>query len=101
MAVCLAMMSLTTPTEVGPLGVLVFFAMLYVVAYGASILFVKLFRKLAGQQGIRKERLQAAVVAFGPIMILLLQAFSILNLLSVVATVIFVALGCFLVNKLV
>lgn len=98
--IILAMINLTTPTEVGPLGVLVFFTMVYVVAFGVVNLLVAGFMRLLGQKrGARKEHYYAAVIAFGPIMMLLVQSFGVLNLATVAMIVVFVILGCFVVNK--
>ena len=99
-AVILAMINFTTPTGVGPLGVLVFFIMIYVVIYGIVNLIVGLFMKAGGKKhGRNKGRYYAAMISFGPIMLLLVQSFGSLNLITAAMTVIFVILGCFVINK--
>ena len=98
--VILAMMNLTTPTDVGPLGVLVFFIMVYVVVYGVTDLIVSLFFKAAEKkQGISKGHFYAAVIAFGPIMLLLVQSFGSMSIATVAMVIAFVFLGCFIVKK--
>lgn len=97
--VILAMLNFTTPAAVGPLGGLVFFTMLYVVALGISTAIVKLFVKAMGRQMGKKEQLYAAVIAFGPIMLMLAQSLGTMNPLTIVLTVVFVFLTCFLISK--
>lgn len=96
--VILAMVNFTTPTGVGPLGVLVFFMMVYVVVYGITNLIVGLFMKASGNRQI-KGRYYAAMISFGPIMLLLIQSFGSLNLLTAVMVAVFVFLGCFVIKK--
>ena len=98
--VILAMINFTTPTSVGPLGVLVFFVMVYVIVFGIVNLLVGLFSKASGnKQGKRKERYYAAMISFGPIMLLLVQSFGSLNIITGAGVVFFVALGCFVIKK--
>lgn len=98
--VILAMMNFTTPTDVGPLGVLVFFLMIYVVVFGIVNFIVQLFMRAENKkQGTRKSHYLAAMIAFGPIMLLLIQSFGSLNLATVAMTVVFVFLGCFVIKK--
>ena len=98
--IILAMINLTTPTSVGPLGVLVFFTMIYLVIYGVVNLIVAIFMKAADKRGgERKNRYYAATISFGPIMLLLVQSFGSLSVITVAMTIAFVALGCFVINK--
>lgn len=98
--VILAMINLTTPTGVGPLGVLVFFTMIYIAIYGVVNLMVAAFMKANGKKtGERKNRFYAAMISFGPIMLLLVQSFGSLNIVTLLMIVIFVMLGCFVINK--
>ena len=96
--IILAMIYFTTPTGVGPLGVLVFFMMIYVIIYGITNLIVGLFMK-AGGKSQAKGKYYAAMVSFGPIMILLVQSFGSLNLITVAMIAVFVFLGCFVIKK--
>lgn len=97
--VLLVMLNFTTPTGIGPLGVLVFFTMFYVLMFGLAVGIVKIFAKLLGKPMRRKEYLYGVVVAFGPIMLMLAQSLGSVSLLTIALTVLFVLLGCFLVSK--
>ena len=98
--VLLAMLHLTNPTEVGPLGVLVIFTAIYLVVFGIATSIIFLFRRTMGRNGMRrKDYYYAAVMAFGPIMALLMQSFGGMTLWTGSLVVAFVGLGCFLVNK--
>lgn len=95
----LLMLNFTTPADVGPLGVLVFFAACYVVVLGVALLLVKIFMKLAGKQMGRRGYLYAAIIAFGPIMLLLAQSLGTLGPATVALVALVVFLACFLVSK--
>ncbi len=82
--VLLVMLNFTTPAGVGPPGVLVFFGAGYLLMYGIAYLVVKVF---------------AAVLAFGPIMLLLAQSLGSVSFLTVGLMVVFVFLACFLISK--
>ncbi len=98
--VILAMMNLTTPTDVGPLGVLVFFIMVYIVVYGVVDFIVSLFLKATdSRQGVSKGHFYAAIISFGPIMLLLVQSFGSLSIVTAAMVIAFVFLGCFIVKK--
>lgn len=98
--IILAMINLTTPTEVGPLGVLVFFIMVYLVVLGVVNLLVIFFRRMMGhKERTRKEHYFAAMIAFGPVMLLLIQSFGVLNIATIAMTIMFVVLGCFVISK--
>ncbi len=96
--VILAMINFTTPTGVGPLGVLVFFMMIYVVLYGVINLIVQLFMKAGGKKQL-KSRYYAAMISFGPIMLLLVQSFGSLNIITALMIGVFIFLGCFVIKK--
>lgn len=95
----LLMLNFTTPADVGPLGVLAFFVACYVVVLGAALLLVKIFMKLAGKQMGRRGYLYAAIIAFGPIMLLLAQSLGTLGPATVALVALVVFLACFLVSK--
>ena len=98
--IILAMINLTTPTSVGPLGVLVFFTMIYLAIYGVVNLIVVAFMKANGKKnGERKNRYYAAMISFGPIMLLLVQSFGSLSIITATLIVVFVMLGCFVISK--
>ncbi len=97
--ILLVMLNFTSPTEIGPFGVLVFFTTFYVLVFGIAVGIVKIFAKLMGKQMGRKEYLYGVVIAFGPIMLMLAQSLGSISILTVALTVLFVLLGCFLVSK--
>lgn len=99
--ILLVMLNFTTPTALGPLGVLFFFLMVYIIMFGISALLVSIFRKLLQKRGnmARKDYLYAAVIAFAPIMLLLAQSLGTINIFTVILTIVFISLGCFLVNR--
>lgn len=97
--ILLTMLNFTTPAGIGPLGVLVFFTAVYVLMLGISVALVKIFLRLTGRQVGKKSYMYGAVIAFGPIMLLLAQSLRSMSMLTVGLTVVFVFLGCFLVNK--
>lgn len=98
-AVLLVMLNFTTPAGVGPFGVLVFFSACYILMLGIALVLVKLFMKLAGKKIGRRVYLYAAVIAFGPIMMLLIQSLGTLTPLTIAAVIILIVLVCFLISK--
>ena len=94
-------LTLTSPTEIGPLGVLVFFTTLYITLFSAFSIVLGAFKKLAFKNATmrRKDYLCAAVFAFGPIMVMIARSFGAINLWTFSLIVLFVALAEFLVYK--
>lgn len=98
--VVLMMVSFGTPSSVGPFGVLIFFLMMYVVFFSVSMAIVRVFRRISGyKKSERSDFFYAAVIGFGPIIMLLMRAFDVLNFLTFGVAVVFVLLGCFLVKN--
>lgn len=98
--VLVVILNLTTPAGVGPWGVLLTIAMCYIVIFGLVIALMRLFKRVAGKGVlVKKDYYLAVVLAFGPIMILLLNAFSTLNLMTAGLVMMFVILTSFLVRK--
>ena len=95
------MLNFTSPTDIGPLGVLIFFVMLYVVLFGASVFVWKTFYRLALARTVFrvKDYIYAAVMAFGPIMLLMARSFGVVTIWTVCLMIIFVILAEFLVAK--
>lgn len=100
-AVLLVMLNFTTPADIGPLGVLFFFFLIYVLMYNLARFLVKVFWKILQKRGEmgQKGRLYAAVIAFVPIMLLLAQSLGSLNVFTAILIILFAFLGCFLVYK--
>jgi len=100
--ILLFMLNFTSPTDVGVFGVLVFFTMIFTLVYGIVFSVVKIFQRILNPKNFVvnfKTYLYSAIISFGPIILLLMQAFQSINLLTVFLTGLFVFLGCFLVNK--
>ena len=97
--ILLAMLNFTTPVDIGPFGVLVFFTTFYVLMLGIATILVRLVARILGKEPGRKEQLYAATIAFGPIMLMLAKSLGSMSILTVGATVVFVLLGCFLISK--
>ena len=101
LAALILMLIYTSPTEIGPFGVLLFFTTLYIAIFGVTTLVMKFFYKLAFNKSFsrNKDYLYAAVFAFGPIMLLMARSFSAINLWTIGLIVIFLILAEFLVAK--
>ena len=95
------MLNLTSPTEIGPFGVLLFFTTLYISLFGAITLCLMAFYRLAmGKTAFRnKDYLYSAVLAFGPIMVLMARSFGAINLWTIALILLFLILAEFLVAK--
>ena len=97
--VLLLMLNFTTPAGVGPLGVLIFFVACYVLVLGVALGLVRFFMRLSGKRMGRRGYLYAGVIAFGPIMLLLIQSLGTLNILTALLVGVLVFLTCFLISK--
>ena len=100
--VLLFMLNFTNPSNVGVFGVLVFFTMIFILVFGVVFTVVKIFQRILNPKNFTvslKTFWYAAIVSFGPIILLLMQAFQTVSLLTVFLTIVFVFLGCFFVNK--
>ena len=101
LAVLFLMLTFTSPTEIGPLGVLLFFTTLYMVFFCAITLLFQAFVRLAfKRKKLRnKDYLYSAVLAFGPIMLLMARSFGAINLWTIALIFVFLSLAEFLVYK--
>lgn len=97
--VLLVMLNFTTPAGIGPLGVLVFFTTFYILMLGIAEGVVKVGAKMLGKSVGRKGYLYGAVIAFGPIMLLLAQSLGSMSVWTLLLTAVFVLLACFLIAK--
>ncbi|MBR6505602.1 hypothetical protein IKT18_02075 [Candidatus Saccharibacteria bacterium] len=95
------MLNVTSPTEIGPFGVLLFFTTLYVSLFGAITLGLMAFYRLAFKKTtlVGKDYLYSAVLAFGPIMVLMARSFGAINLWTMALILTFLFLAEFLVAK--
>ena len=101
LAALIVMLNVLSPTEIGPLGVLLFFTTFYVTSFGIITLLYQVFQKLAFNKETFKSKdyLQSAVLAFGPIMLLMARSFGAINLWTISLIIVFLALAEFLVYK--
>ncbi|MBQ3433257.1 hypothetical protein IJG22_03120 [Candidatus Saccharibacteria bacterium] len=101
LAALILMLNLTSPTEIGPFGVLLFFTTVYITFLGIFTLLLQAFFHLAfNRKEMRnKDYLYAAILAFAPIMLLMARSFGAINLWTISLIVIFISLAEFLVKK--
>ena len=101
LAVLIMMLNLTSPTDIGPLGVLVFFTTLYIVIFGIFTLAMQAFFYFTTKNPRmnRKKYLYSAILAFGPIMILMARSFGAISLWTIALIITFLTLAEFLVYK--
>ena len=101
LAVLIMMLVFTSPTEIGPFGVLLFFTTVYLVSFGIIVKLIQLFMRLALKRETfrHKDYLYAVVLAFAPIMLLMARSFGAINLWTVALIAIFIFLAEFLVAK--
>ena len=101
LAVLILMLNFTSPTEIGPLGVLLFFTTVYAVSFGIVTMLMKSFMFLAFKKNTfrRKDYLYSAVLAFGPIMFLMARSFGAINIWVSLLICLFIFLAEFLVAK--
>ena len=101
LAALVLMLIFMSPTESGPVGVLLFFTTLYMTLFGIFSLLTGVFLHLAfKKQAMRnKDYLYSAVLAFGPIMLLMARSFGAINLWTVSLIAVFLFLAEFLVAK--
>ena len=95
------MLNFTSPTGIGPFGVLLFFTTIYVVCFCISSLLFQSFKKLAFKKPYlgSKDYLYSAIFAFGPIMLLMARSFGVISPWTVSLVVLFVCLAEFLAYK--
>lgn len=101
LAALILMLNLTSPTEIGPTGVLLFFTTLYLSIFGIIALVMQAFLYFSAKKPAlnRKDYLYSAVLAFGPIMILMARSFGAINFWTITLTITFLFLAEFLVYK--
>ena len=102
----ITMVNLTTPSDIGPFGVLVFFTLIYLVCLGAMIGLCRLFFVAKGKmKGVgagashKKSYYFGSILAFIPMLLIFMRSFGELNLLEVFLVVFFAVVGCFYISK--
>lgn len=96
--VLLVMMNFTTPMEVGPFGVLLFFTTIYVIFFGVISWLMQIVYRINKKKINRRGRFYAAVISFAPILLLLVRSFGSLSVLTIALVAVFEGLMCFLVK---
>ena len=101
LAAIILMLNFTSPTEIGPIGVLVFFTTLYISFFGIVALALQVFFRLAyGRTSLKnKDYIYAAILAFSPIMVLMARSFSAITPWTIGLIIVFLFLAEFLVYK--
>lgn len=97
----IAMLFFTSPTEIGPFGVLLFFTTVYIVCFGLVVFLMQTFLKIALKKTNfkNKDYLYAAILAFGPIMLLMARSFGAISIWTIGLIALFLILAEFLAVK--
>lgn len=96
------MLFFTTPADLGPLGIFVFFVMVYLVMLGVTTLLVKIFTRftLRKKEMNWKDYANAGILAFWPVMVLVFISVGSANMIfSLIGATVFVLLSMFLIKK--
>ncbi len=101
LAALFAMLIFTSPTDIGPLGVLLFFTTVYVVVFCICSALLQTFKKMAFKNSHPKNKdyLYSAILAFGPIMLLMARSFGVISIWTIFLIALFVCLAEFLAYK--
>ena len=101
LAALILMLNILSPSDIGPLGVLLFFTTVYVTIFGFITFLMEPFLKIAfrREKMSNKDYLYSAVLSFGPIMFLMARSFGAISLWTTALIIIFLFLAEFLVKK--
>ena len=103
LSIILAILFLTSPASIGPLGILFFFVLVYFLSFGIVAFFMKFFVKIffARTVMIKKDYINAGIIAILPITVLVLIASGVRNLIILVlGPILLVAVNVFLFTKI-
>ena len=103
LSIILAILFLTSPANIGPLGILFFCFLVYFLSFGVVTFFMKFFVKIffARRVMIKKDYINAGIIAILPITVLVLIASGVRNLiLLVLGPILLVAVNVFLFTKI-
>lgn len=96
----IAMMNFFAPMELGPYGVLLFFTMVYILAFGIYTFLVRIFVGMTNHRKLKKlDYVYAAILGLGPLMLLMVQSFGSFSLWTIGLVVMFEFLACFMLKK--
>ena len=102
-AIILAILFLTSPAIIGPVGILFFFVMVYFLSFGAVTFFMHFFVRIffSRKNMIKKDYIKSGIIAILPITVLMLIASGVRNPVILVAGPLFlVSLNVFLFSKI-
>lgn len=101
LAVLSLMLNFTSPTEIGPFGVLLFFTTVYLESFAIVVLVMGKFYEIAlRRKDFRKKDYAYAIVAsFSSIIFLMVRSFGMVNRWALGVILLFVVLAEFLVYK--
>ena len=103
LSIVLAILFLTSPATIGPLGILFFFVLVYFLLFGVITFFMKIFVRIffARRVMIKKDYINAGIIAILPITILVLIASGVRNLIVLIlGPILLVVLNVFLFTKI-
>ena len=101
--IILAILFLTSPTNIGPLGILFFFVMVYFLSFGVVTFFMSFFVKIFFSRKImiKKDYINAGIIAILPVAILVLIASGVQNpIILAIGPLFLVGLNVFLFEKI-
>lgn len=100
------MMFFTSPGVVGPLGIMIFFVLIYVFFLGLAVFGCRLFFRLLGKANkiyanhiVKKSYRYGSIVALAPVIMLLCISFGGVSWFQIVLTLLIEAGLCFLVSR--
>jgi hypothetical protein len=105
--VCLlAMMFLTSPADIGPLGILIFFGLLFFVFTGLAVFCCRLFFSIRGKinkakagNERKKSYYYGIVLALAPVILLICRSFGGLTMVEIASVAVLEIVLCFLVSR--
>ena len=102
----LAIMFLTSPSEIGPLGIMIFFVLVYVLFVGLAVTCCRLFllfrKKLDKSKGgniKKKSYYYGIVLALAPVLLLVCGSFAGIRLQEILLVCALEVVLCFLVSR--
>ena len=106
------LLTTTTPSQIGPLGILVVFFCMYLLLWGGVVLLlifghrsiVYLLKPFTVRRPMARLSTQRAyylgsVIALGPVIILAMQSVGGADMYGVLLTIVFVVIGCVYITK--
>ena len=103
LSIVLAILFLTSPATIGPLGILFLFVFVCFLSFGVITFFMKIFVRIffARRVMIKKDYINAGIIAILPITILVLIASGVRNLIVLIlGPILLVVLNVFLFTKI-